>query len=92
MAVSTLFREREQSIRLELADHLPKLHTDRESLQQILQHLFSNAALCSPNQAEVVVRAQVPVEMPEYMLFSVADRGGGIAPEDRQRAFHRMYR
>jgi signal transduction histidine kinase len=92
MSVSTLFREREQSIRLELADNLPKLHTDRESLQQILQHLLSNAALCSPNQAEVVVRAQVPVEMPEYMLFSVADRGGGIEPEDRQRAFHRMYR
>jgi signal transduction histidine kinase len=92
MSVSTLFREREQSIRLELADNLPQLHTDRESLQQILQHLLSNAALCSPNQAEVVVRAQVPVEMPEYMLFSVADQGGGIEPEDRQRAFHRMYR
>ena len=26
------------------------------------------------------------------MLFSVADQGGGIEPEDRQRAFHRMYR
>jgi signal transduction histidine kinase len=25
-------------------------------------------------------------------LFSVTDRGGGIAPEDRQRAFNRMYR
>jgi signal transduction histidine kinase len=62
MAVSTLFREREQSIRLELADNLPKLHTDREGLQQILQHLFSNAALCSPNQAEVIVRAQVPIK------------------------------
>jgi signal transduction histidine kinase len=92
MSASTLFREREQSIRLELADNLPKLHTDRESLQQILQHLLSNAALCSPNNAEVVVRAQVPVEMSNYMLFSVADQGGGIAPEDRQRAFHRMYR
>jgi len=92
MAVSTLFREREQSIRLELADNLPKLHTDRESLQQILQHLFSNAALCSPNQAEVIVRAQVPLEMADYMLFSVTDQGGGIALEDRQRAFHRMYR
>jgi signal transduction histidine kinase len=92
MSVSTLFREREQSIRLELSDNLPKLHTDRESLQQILQHLFSNASLCSPTQAEVIVRAQVPVEMPEYMLFSVTDCGGGIAPEDRQRAFHRMYR
>ena len=92
MSSSTLFREREQSIRLELADNLPKLHIDRESLQQILQHLLSNAALCSPNNAEVVVRAQVPVEMAEYMLFSVADQGGGISPEDRQRAFHRMYR
>jgi signal transduction histidine kinase len=92
MAMSTLFREREQSIRLELADNLPKLYTDRESLQQILQHLFSNAALCSPNQAEVIVRAQVPLEMAEYMLFSVTDQGGGIALEDRQRAFHRMYR
>ena len=92
MSSSTLFREREQSIRLELTDNLPKLHTDRESLQQILQHLLSNAALCSPNNAEVVVRAQVPLEMPDYMLFSVADLGGGISPEDRQRAFHRMYR
>ena len=92
MSASTLFREREQSIRLELADHLPRLHIDRESLQQILQHLLSNAALCSPNSAEVVVRAQVPAEMPDYMLFSVTDQGGGISPEDRQRAFHRMYR
>jgi signal transduction histidine kinase len=92
MSSSTLFREREQSIRLELADNLPRLHIDRESLQQILQHLLSNAALCSPNNAEVIVRAQVPVEMADYMLFSVADQGGGISPEDRQRAFHRMYR
>ena len=92
MSAATLFRDREQSIRLELADNLPKLHTDRESLQQILQHLLSNAALCSPNNAEVVIRAQVPVEMPDYMLFSVTDQGGGIAPDDRQRAFHRMYR
>jgi len=92
MSTSTLFRDREQSIRLELADNLPKLYIDRESLQQILQHLLSNAALCSPNNAEVVVRAQVPVEMSDYMLFSVTDQGGGIAAEDRQRAFHRMYR
>ena len=92
MSTSILFREREQSIRLELADHLPRLHTDRERLQQILQHLLSNAALCSPNNAEVVVRAQVPAEMADHMLFSVTDQGGGIAPEDRQRAFHRMYR
>jgi signal transduction histidine kinase len=90
MAASTLFREREQSIRLELADNLPKLHIDRESLQQILQHLLSMQP-CVANAAKIV-RAQVPVEMPDYMLFSVTDQGGGISPDDRQRAFHRMYR
>lgn len=92
MAASTLFREREQSIRVELADKLPLLHTDRERLQQILLHLLSNASLCSPANAEVIVQVQLPTEMPDYLLFGVTDLGGGIAPEDRQRVFHRMYR
>jgi signal transduction histidine kinase len=91
MSSAGLFRDREQSIRLELAENLPNLQTDRDGVQQVLLHLLSNAALCSPNNAEVVVCAQVPVEMSDYMLFSVTDQGGGIAPEDRQRAFHRMY-
>jgi signal transduction histidine kinase len=92
MSASTIFREREQSIRLELSDNLPELHTDRERLQQILLHLLTNAALCSPNQAEIIVRVQRPAELPDYLLFSVSDRGGGIALEDRLRVFHRMYR
>ena len=92
MSASTIFREREQSIRLELSDNLPELRTDRERLQQILLHLLTNAALCSPSQSEIIVSVQRPLEMPEYLLFSVIDRGGGIAPEDRLRVFHRMYR
>ncbi len=92
MASAALFRERELSIRIELADGLPKVRADRDSLLQIVKHLLSNAALCSPNNSEIVVRAQVPADMPDHLLFSVTDRGGGIAPEDRQRAFHRMYR
>lgn len=92
MNAAALFRDRELSIRIELAEGLPKLQADRDSLHQVISHLLSNAALCSPNNSEVVVRAQVQPEMADYLLFSVADRGGGIAPEDRQRAFHRMYR
>lgn len=92
MAAAGLMRERELSVRIELAEQLPRLHADRDSLHQIIQHLLSNAALCSPNNSEIVVRAQVPVEMSDFLLFSVADQGGGIAPEDRQRAFNRMYR
>ncbi len=92
MNAAAVFRDRELSIRIELAEGLPKLKADRDSLHQIISHLLSNAALCSPNGSEVIVRAQVQPEMSDYLLFSVADHGGGIATEDRQRAFHRMYR
>jgi len=92
MAAAGLMRERDLSVRIELAEQLPRLQADRDSLHQIIKHLLSNAAQCSPNNSEIVVRAQVPVEMPNFLLFSVTDRGGGIAPEDRQRAFNRMYR
>jgi len=92
MAAAGLFRERELSIRIELADGLPKIHADRDSLHQIIKHLLSNAALCSPTHSEIVLRTQLPPDMSNFLLFSITDHGGGIAPEDRQRAFHRMYR
>jgi signal transduction histidine kinase len=92
MSAASTFRDRELSIRIEVAESLSRLQADRDSLYQIILHLLSNAALCSPNGSEVIVRAQEQTEMPDYLVFSVTDHGGGIALEDRQRAFHRMYR
>lgn len=99
MAAAGLMRDRGLAVRIELAEQLPRLHADRDSLHQIIQHLLSNAALCSPDHSQIVVRAQrAPAEMADgtgassLLLFSVTDRGGGIAPEDRPRAFNRMYR
>lgn len=92
MSAAPLFSERELSVRVELADDLPRIQTDRDNLHQIIKHLLYNAALCSPGQSEIVVRAQLPPDMPDFLLVSVTDNGGGIAPEDRQRAFHRLYR
>lgn len=92
ISAAPLFSERELSVRVELADDLPRIQTDRDNLHQIIKHLLYNAALCSPGQSEIVVRAQLPPDMPDFLLVSVTDNGGGIAPEDRQRAFHRLYR
>ncbi|HET7375706.1 MAG TPA: ATP-binding protein, partial [Anaerolineae bacterium] len=92
MNAASTFRDRELTIRIELAEGLSRAQTDRDNLYQIISHLLSNAALCSPNGSEVVVRAQEQAEMPDYLVFSVTDHGGGIPSEDRQRAFHRMYR
>ena len=92
MGSAALFREHELSIRIEIAEGLPRIQADRDSLYQIVSHLLSNAALCSPANSEVIVQAQVQPEMADYLLFGVTDHGGGIPPEDRLRAFHRMYR
>jgi signal transduction histidine kinase len=92
MGSAALFREHELSIRIEIAEGLPRIQADRDSLYQIVSHLLSNAALCSPANSEVIVQAQVQPEMSDYLLFGVTDHGGGIPPEDRLRAFHRMYR
>ena len=92
MGSAALFREHELSIRIEIAEGLPRIQADRDSLYQIVSHLLSNAALCSPANSEVIVQAQVQPEMADYLLFGVTDHGGGIPPEDRMRAFHRMYR
>lgn len=92
MNAASTFRDRELTIRIELAEGLSRVQADRDNLYQIILHLLSNAALCSPTGSEVVVRAQEQAEMPDYLVFSVTDHGGGIPSEDRQRAFHRMYR
>ena len=64
---------------------LPTLHTDEAKVSQILRNFISNA-LKFTEQGEVRVRAEfVPAE--NAVVFSVADSGIGIAPEDQERIF-----
>lgn len=97
-SLSAQFSERNLAVQMDVAPDLPPVYADRESLTQIVQHLLSNACQCSRPGSKIVVRAQTEerdkfVEgLPSYLLVSVTDTGGGIAPEDQRRVFQRLYR
>jgi signal transduction histidine kinase len=98
MSLSAQFSERELSVQLEVPDELPPVYADRDSIFQVMQHLLSNACQCSKQGSSVVVRAELEEHddqiegLPDYLLVSVKDTGGGIAPEDQRRVFQRLYR
>jgi signal transduction histidine kinase/CheY-like chemotaxis protein len=68
----------------ELVD-IPPLRTDESKVAQILRNLTSNA-LKFTTRGEVRVSARLDADG-EAVVFSVADTGIGIAPEDQERIF-----
>jgi signal transduction histidine kinase len=98
MSLSTEFGEREITVRLDMPPALQPVQADRDSLCQIVLNLLSNAALCSKPETEILVHAKLEEhdeqmqDMPDYLLVSVTDTGGGIAPDDQRRVFQRLYR
>ncbi len=96
MGLSARFRERDLSVRLNMALALPPVRADRDALYQIMLHLLSNACQCSKEGTEIVVSGHLEEAeeegLPSYVRVSVTDTGGGIAPEDRPRVFQRFYR
>nr|HID14705.1 GAF domain-containing protein [Anaerolineae bacterium] len=98
MSLAAQFSERKLAVQLDMPPELPAVHADRDSLYQIALNLLSNACQCSEPGTEILVRAR-PEErddqvegLPAYLLVSVTDTGGGIAPEDQRRVFQRLYR
>jgi signal transduction histidine kinase len=98
MSLAAQFNERRLTVKMDMTDELPLVQVDRDSLYQIVLNLLSNASQCSEPDTEILVRAQVEKNdssfegLPAYLLVSVTDTGGGIAPEDQPRVFQRFYR
>lgn len=66
------------------ASHIPSLFSDEAKVSQILRNFISNA-LKFTEKGEVRVSAAMVSE--NEVMFSVADTGIGIAPEDRELIF-----
>jgi signal transduction histidine kinase len=87
-------REKNIALRVDLADDLPRMHTDKDAVQQILTHLLSNAGAATPVEGEIALRARADRKNggPPSVLVEVADSGEGIPEEDMPRVFSRLYR
>jgi signal transduction histidine kinase/CheY-like chemotaxis protein len=66
------------------ADHIPAMFSDEGKISQILRNFISNA-LKFTEQGEVRVSARLAGN--NDVIFSVADTGIGIAPQDQRRIF-----
>lgn len=64
-------------------------YVDRNRVHQVLVNLLDNAARHSPPGGVVTVVAN---REGDRMVVEVSDEGPGIAPEDRDRVFHRFTR
>jgi signal transduction histidine kinase len=91
---SAQMRERNITLRVDLPEELPQVHTDQDALQQILIHLLENAGAVTPREGTIILRAHMDDQ--EYgkssLLIQVTDHGGGISPQDLSRVFARRYR
>jgi signal transduction histidine kinase len=94
-ATSNQLREKNIILRVDLPEELPKIHTDKDGLHQILLSLLQNAGATTPAEGEITLRALVENAngvSDDHILVQVADSGGGIPEEEVNRVFSRLYR
>ncbi len=89
-SLSLRFNERALKVQLDVSPDLPLIRFDRDSFEQIVLHLLSNAWRCSKPGSAILVRAQLEKQedqtegVIEYLSVSVTDTCGGIAPQDQR--------
>jgi two-component system sensor histidine kinase KdpD len=85
--VETLLAGRPVSIRI--ADAMPLVWIDGALLEQLLVNLLENAAKHTPPGVSVDLDARMNAGV---LSLSVADRGPGVATEERERVFLKFHR
>jgi len=74
---------------LNLPKRLPRVNIDARHIREVLDNLIDNATRYSEEGKEVMVTAR---RVRQKLLISVTDQGIGIAAEELERVFDRMYR
>lgn len=68
---------------------VPPAYVDRRRMQQVLGNLVANAVRYSPDGATIDVSATLEGR---ELVFTVADQGPGIPPEEREHVFDKFVR
>jgi signal transduction histidine kinase len=83
-----LLERKQQELDLDIVPGLPRVWADTPRVRQILSNLINNAVKFAPSKTPIGVTVD-PV--PDGVRVCVADRGPGVAPEDRERIFEKFY-
>jgi len=87
--LSSLFKNKGQSLEVKLQGSLPPAKADRERIEQVLLNLMSNANKFSPTGSKVTLRAR---EAQNKIQVEVEDSAPVISDEDKGKLFDPYYR
>ncbi|MBD1371662.1 HAMP domain-containing protein [Hazenella sp. IB182357] len=86
---STLAKEENVQLRVEMSDALPLVYWDEDKIEQVLTNLVDNAIRHTPASGSVCLSVTV---QSDRILLAVADTGNGIPEEDLPFVFERFYK
>jgi len=86
-----LFEAKDKGVTMlnDVPEDLPEVMADQQKIRHVFMNLFSNALRFTGPGGSITVHAGLE---PEYVRFSVKDRGTGIAIEHLSRLFEQFYR
>jgi len=87
--LSSLFKNKGQSLELNVPDSLPPARADKERIEQVLLNLMSNANKFSPAGGKITLRAK---EEAYRIIVEVEDSAPAIREEDKTKLFDPYYR
>ncbi len=97
-SVQAQLAEKDQSLSLDVPEHIPNVWGDYNRLIQVMNNLMSNAIKYTPQHGRISVSCQVTENTwdaegaPQVILVSVTDSGFGISSEDNAKIFHKFFR
>jgi signal transduction histidine kinase len=83
-------REKGIELKAESRPGIPRIETDRDTLEQVMHNLVDNAIKFTPHGGEVIISAD-PLPAGGTRL-QVRDNGQGIPPEEQEHVFERFAR
>ncbi len=84
-----LFKNKGQSLKLEIPDCLSPVKADRGKIEQVLLNLLSNANKFSPTGGNITLRAK---EVDDRIVVEVKDSAPVITEEEKEKLFEPYYR
>lgn len=83
------FEEKQQTLTVDIADHLPSAYLDISRYKQITAYLLSNAQKYTPEKGSITLRVDQKADL---LVTEVSDNGIGISPKDQEKLFTPFFR
>lgn len=90
VSASAIAQERNLQLVVELPPHLPLVHINRKSLEEVLSNIIDNALKYTPAGGKILIQAGQ--EKPSFQGIAISDTGPGIPPQDLEHLGERHYR